>query len=350
MKRINALGAVALVAGCVLAGAPAEAAGTTTIVGQASYRCQFSAPGMPTGTDSVAVQLKLNVPTAVQPRSTLKLYGTLTLQFSEELRQVTKSIGTNAVDGYSDNFSTQATINGAPSRIVASRVQSAPTAVGDPMVVSMPISFPAFTVPAGAKGAIKLQLPQNGAAQNSVTNNPAKVAFTVVARTSGPGGENSVKFACFFAAPTPAVIGSIPVAAQGTAAPAGGSTSSGSTSGGAAAAGPTASTGSAASSPAAGSTAAQSAADAAPADAAAPGTDPVAAAPAAGAAGDPAAGGSAAATTPTTYGLASTSEPRGVYVPTGLLVTGGFVICLLSLAYAALTNVRLRALRRSVDQ
>jgi hypothetical protein len=283
------------------------------------------------------VQIQLGVPTSVAPGETVSLRGTLKIQFPEEMRQTAQAIGIDTVDAYSSTISTFRTMGGQSAHYFADRWQSGPTPVRNPAEVSGPLTFPSFEVPENASGELKLQMPQNGATANITTNNPAKVAFTLYAELSGPGGTFNANSSCYLARANPAVIATVPVS-SGTPPPGQGPTT-------------TPDTNSPTSDPTSGPAPTDPAAPDAGTGPSTPGADP-GVLPV-----DPGAVPPGTSETPTSSGIApgteayapSAASGGGVYLSTGVLVLGGFAIILATIGYAALTNFRIRSIRRAMD-
>lgn len=331
--RISALLGAAVALGCassVGAAGPAAAA-TTTLTAQSTYLCDAYSPGQGSNTYKVTLRMRLNAPTSVAPGQTLNLAGQVTLQFDERLYASAKSYGIQSISGYSDTLSATSLVSGAKTVVKASRFQTSPQPIGDPIVVTGPISLQPFTVPASARGGVTIGLPQNNTTPNPASSSPPSVAFTVYASASASVATFNVIFGCYMSSGSPGTLGTIPVVAHAAPAASVGSASGGGQNqgavGGHAAAASTAA-------------AASNAASAAPTTATASGSP---ASPGA----TSGSGSSQAVTTPFTP--ASQETGAGVYVPTGLLLFGGTLICVLALGYAAVTNARLRMIKRAMD-
>lgn len=337
LRTWRALVASGVVVGAALTGAtappPARAAGTTAAKAQTGYTCQIQEgnAAQPIATEPMSLQVALDVPTSVAPGQRLALRGMLKLAFPEELSKAANGVFTSA-DGYSDTMSMQ--VNGHVLR--ANRWQTAQVRIGDPIVVSAPISFPPITVPATPGRRMELRMAANGVLKNPYFSTPSPIAFTATASASGPAGTFAFNLACYLTGGTPSVIARIPIAAApADRAPAG-------PAGAPAAAAPRQSvptTGQAppsapASGPAGGLAGASGAASYAPpaADGSRPSAAPVATAP-----------------LPATQPAADATTEHGVYVPTGLLLGGGAAVVGLSMAYALWAHARLRALQRILD-
>lgn len=326
-QRISALLGVVLAFGAasVIGIAPAHAA-TKSLTAQSTYTCQSHAPGQGDATDKVTLRMQLNVPQSVTPGQSINLGGILTMQFNQRLYESSKDYGIKSVEGYSTTLSTTSLVNGKRTVIRANRFQTSPAPVTDPIVVSAPITFPPYTVPAEAKGDITLGLPANGTTPNPVSSTPPTVAFTVYANADSPIGPIKVIFACRILGAQPGVLGKIPVTSKTaptkpvTPAEPQQQASSGIVTGPSASPSPTARA-------------------ASPTIAPAPGAPTQSAVAAVQGTLQPA---GSAFTQPN-------DDRSGVYVPTGLLVFGGAAICMLALVYAAITNARLRMIKRSMD-
>jgi len=325
------------------AAGPAAQAPQRSVTAQAAYDCQADGAG-PVSNDTASAQVQLAVPTSVAPGATVSLRGTLKVQFSEKWRQKAQALGIDTIDAYSSTMSTYRTMSSQSTHYFADRWQTGPTPVRNPMEVEGPLTFPSFTVPDNASGELKLQMMQNGATTNIVTNNPAKVAFTLYGRVSGPGGTFNARLACWLSRANPAVIATIPVSAEGPSGDQGATTVPDAES-------PTTDAG-----PGPAPTI-PGAPDAGPAGPGAtdgpvpPGGDPGAVPVDPGAVPPGTEEASISdGTVPGTQAYApSSAAGGGVYVSTGVLVLGGFAIILATLGYAALTNFRIRSIRRSMD-
>jgi|GEM_PF-1996092 len=358
LGRLGVLLAALLALGFTCSGvsaqpATAAAAGTMSLTAQTAYYCEASAAGSDNAFYTVTMRMQLDVPTSVQPGQSLALGGVLTLQFDETLYRNASLAGVSSVDGYSPTLSATSTIDGQKNVVLANRWQTSPAPLRDPIVVSAPVTFPAYTVPADASGDIALGLPQNGTTKNIVSNAPSMVAWTGVANAEYAGGTIRFNLACNVKSGQPGVLGKIPVTQQAASgAPAGDSgtaptptqdtnTATGST---AAPGGTTSTTDPSAASPV--ETSADQTSDQAgnqtgaqtPGTAVAPG-GPTARAPVA-----------QPGQTVTTV-AAPTSDPAsgGLYLPTGLLVLSGAAVCFVAVAYAGLTNYRLRMIQKAMD-
>lgn len=333
-RRISAfLGSALALCGATYIGSAAPAtAATTTMTAQSTYLCDAYSPGQGSNTYKVTLRMRLNVPTSVTPGQTLTLGGQVTMQFDERLYASAKSYGIQSISGYSDTLSATSLVNGAKSVVKASRFQTSPQPISDPIVVTGPISLQPFTVPAGAKGGVTLGLPQNNSTPNPASSSPPSVAFTVYASANASVATFNVIFGCYMSSGAPGTLGTIPIAAKAT------TVGSGSTASAAQPQAPTAGGGAAAA-----ATTAPTAASAA----AAPSAASSGSAPASGGAPLSAVGTQQTVSTPVTQTSQATAS--GVYVPTGLLFFGAVLICVLALMYAAITNARLRMIKRAMD-
>lgn len=345
--------AMALLATASLTWSSPVQAATKTIVGQGAYLCQSAPDGLPVKTYNVTIRMSLNAPESVAPGESVSLRGSMTMQFPEEAYQEGKTYGVTEVDGYSDTLSVGTTVNGKTTDAGANRWQTAPYPWKNPVVITAPISIKSFNVPAGASGSLVIKLPRNErAAPNTASRNPKTVAFNAVANNKTSAGNISENLGCYLSGTAPTTIGSIPIRTSGSS---GGTADSGRAADPAAPA-DTAPGAAAPADPAPGGAAPGGAApaDAAPGGAAAP-ADPArgAAAPtdAGGAPVDAAAGTVQSGTqgyAADPYTNAATTR-SGVFVPTNVLVLGAGLICVLALGYAALSNYRLRSMKRSMD-
>lgn len=316
----------------------AEAAGATkTVTAQAAYDCQGKAAGFPPDADTMSIQIQLNVPTSVAPGDTVSLRGSMTIQFSENLRQKTKLVGVDTIDVFSTSINIYRTVGSqSAAPYVAERWQTGPTPVKNPVEVRGALSFPAFKVPADASGVIKLQLPQNGSTKNLASSSPSTVAFNSNVHAYGPAASIKVIMSCFLPRSTPGVLASIPIAARST----GGSGSGSDANGGAAA-------------PTGAPTAGQTTTGGVGQPAEVPGSDSANALAPTGT-GQPVGGGQPQTTAvgqqyvPAAGPVAD--ETDGVHLSSSVIVLGGFLLCMLALGYALLSNYRLRTVRKAINK
>ncbi|GGO86193.1 hypothetical protein GCM10011584_07950 [Nocardioides phosphati] len=317
--------------------------------GQGAYICQSRPKGLPVESYDVTLRMSLNAPTSVRPGQTVSLSGTASMQFPEKAYQDGKAVGETEADGYSSTLSVATTANGRTTDVAANRWQTAPFPWTDPVVITAPITFQPFTVPANASGSVTITLPRNERrAPNTATSSPATVAFNGVANNKTALGNVSENLGCYLQGTAPIVIARIPVTATATA-PAAGTGASG---------GQRAVTSSAAASSATGSAGGTGSAtpQAAAADPSLP--DPGAGGVAAPAGGVAAEGASVAAPYAGDAALQSqggaayptaTAPRSGVFVNTNVLLLSGGLVCLVALGYALLSQYRLRNLKRTME-
>lgn len=338
MTLTRSLGAAFVLAAFGLSAGPVPssvaATATKSVTAQVGYECNGEAAGAPSDKDTVSIQMLLTVPTSVAPGETVSLRGTLKMQFSEKLRQRAKAFGVDEIDAVSTNISTYRTLGGQASHFTANRWQSGPTPIRNPMEVSGALSFPAFKVPTNASGELKLQMPQNGAADTNVNSGPKKVALSVAMAISGPAAKFDATLACYLPRTNPAVIVTIPISSNkpGQQNPTGGGTTT--NNGGGATTPPPATSGSGAPATSNSQPVTQN-----------PGT--VSGGPSAPAVQQPTTTGTVTGTQLAANPTAGDPE-NGIYVSTSALVLGGFAVVMASLGYAALTNARLRNIQRSL--
>lgn len=329
--------AAALVA--LMPAAPA-AAETVTRTGQASYTCQFGYYG-PAGTlqqlpdeHVVSVSMSLGVPRTVNPGLRVPLRGVFRMQFPESIRSLAEQGGLRQVEAYSDSLTASMTVNGRTAPHRADRWQTGKQEIRDPMVVSAPITFPAYPVPGDASGKWHIELPANGTTRNIASPSPATVAFSVIATVTRYNGDEYEYFvSCYQPQNTTRTVAQVPViaAAERSAdSPAPSDPVPDPTA-------PRASGGRVASQ--------------APApDGAAPFSAP-AAAPQPADAGAPVAASSAPGTGAVAAPLVAAPPPGrsdGIHVPGWAVVFGGGLLALAALGYAAWAHHRLRLLREDV--
>lgn len=372
IRRMGAatLAVVALGSATALAsptGSPALAAGQS--VGQTGYECQYISGKVGLTKAETTLQMTLDVPSSVAPGSKLLLRGMLRIVVPASAASGAKGLVTTG-QGYSDTMSVQVGVNGQETVFGANRWQTPqePTSGDGAIVVDAPISFPAYTVPANAQGAITLTMPTNNVLKNTYSKSPATLAWSAQATASGPLGPLKFNLACYLVNGQPSVIAKIPVSSRQT----GGSTTSSGTSGGthtSAGATGTGATGTGATGTGTlgtGSTGTGTLGTGAAGNGTtgtqATGTGNLGT----GAVGNGEVGtGGAGNTAAVAPGQVAGSAPvdgaltaatpvaaapeHGVYVPTGLLLGIGFLVVLGSLTYAAWARYRLRILQNVGD-
>ncbi|GAC1378544.1 MAG: hypothetical protein NVSMB48_00170 [Marmoricola sp.] len=343
-RRVRALivsGAVAVgVLGAVSTGpahAVPAATPTMTITGQATYQCQATANGQAPQTHTFSAQLKLTVPTVLHPGEQLALSGTFALQFPEETRQIASAMGVDHGEATSNDLSTTINVPGSGTRLVAYRWDSGNQPITDPMVISGPIAFHPITIPNNASGTFQIQMPQNGFVPNPISKNPARVAFTAQSVATGAVATVNINSGCYMPSPNPAVFGRIPIRA------------SNSTSGGSTAAGPAASagTGGASSSAPAGTTVTGTSASSPTGGGSSTQQSAVPSSMGGGLTTASQLQAANSAGTPT-YVVAPSGQD-GIFVKTNLLIMLVFFVLVVCAAYGALTTVRLRSLRKALE-
>lgn len=199
------------------------AAHAETQRGQATYACQMVFEGYtdPEGDDTNIVaydtttSLTIEAPASVEPGESVALQGVLTLQFPEELRQQSYGIA-DTIEGYSDSASMRVSVAGQVLKVRADRWYTGKTAMANPMVVSAPISFDAFTVPADASGEVEIGLPQNDVLKNPIYRTPGTIAFDGHAIATGPGFRRGYDMSCYLPSSTRATVARIPVRSAAT--------------------------------------------------------------------------------------------------------------------------------------
>jgi len=314
-------GALSVVALAGWAAAPPATAATHAVTGQHQYTCQIAQSNKPSKkpimTSSMQLSMQLAVPASVQPGQRLSLRGTMSLQFPEELATYGKTL-VDTANGFSDTMSVALTLNGRTTVLRADRWQSPNVKVENPLIVRAPVSFPAITVPSGSTGSIKLAMPRDGVLKNPYFATPSAVAFTAAAQAHGALLNADFYLACAGASTTP-TFATIPIGSTAGSQGMGRPGTPNEAAGGASEA---------------------------------PGSDPAAVAD------DPFGGNTAqtgVATGPgeqlvdgsLTAGTPQTGQ--GIYVPAGVLIVIGVVVCLAALAFAGWTQYRLTALRASLD-
>jgi hypothetical protein len=335
-RIVLACGALLMVGGSIQATAATSlAAAMTNITGQATYMCEGGTPTFGPNAGTVGVRLSLSVPPSVQPGQRLALTGVLSFELSAKDSASAKLLGITSSDMHSDTFSIAIQVGKQVVRVPANPWDSGPQPTSNPVVLTAPISFHTFTVPADAAGSLQIFMPYQDVVASNVPHTKRKsVAETTVSVNQISTGPATGYSGCWFPySPRPSV-GRIAVASPGTPATTGGKSPTGLPSGGGASPSPA---GVGATVPSVGASS----------------SGPLA----------PSSGGGVETTSQgaitgqtvpdaqgyTTAVAPSTTDTHGVYVSSGLLVLSGFLICFCSLSYALLANVRLRNLRKTLE-
>lgn len=211
MTRPVALACLALAA-ALLAPAPASAVSSRA---QQTYSCENAPDDGVTGSrpDIFQLGMTLETPASVAPGGTISLRGTADVRLPETYRQAIRYFDVKQIDIVSDTLSATVTIGSETIAQPADRWSSGPQQVGNPVVLTAPISFPTFRVPEGATGSVRIALPGNGFARTDFPGKtPAEVAFNARATARGPIGY-PFKASCFLSGAEPNVIATIPIAA-----------------------------------------------------------------------------------------------------------------------------------------
>lgn len=338
-SRVLAVASLAAAMVALMPAAPA-AAETVTRTGQASYTCQFGYYG-PAGTlqqlpdeHVVSVSMSLGVPRTVNPGQRVPLRGVFRMQFPESIRSLAEQGGLRQVEAYSDSLTASMTVNGRTAPHRADRWQTGKQEIRDPMVVSAPITFPAYPVPGDASGKWHIELPANGTTRNIASNSPAMVAFSVIATVTRYNGDEYEYFvSCYQPKNTARTVAQVPVIAVAERSADSPATSR---------AVPEAT------SPAVGG---GRIASQAPVPAGAAPFGAPAAAPQPTDAGAPVAASSAAGTGAVAAPLVAappSGRTDGIHVPAWAVVFGGGLLAIAVLGYAAWAHHRLRLLREDV--
>lgn len=340
-SAIGAATTLAALSGCLWS-TPTYASSSTTLVGQGAYLCESKPVGLPYETYNVTLRISLNAPASVSPGQTVSLSGTATLQLPEKAYQEGKQVGETEADGFSDTLSIATSVNGRTTDVHANRWQTAPFPWSDPAVISAPITIQPFTVPANASGPITFSLPRNErAAPNTASSSPATVAFNGVANNKTAIGNVAENLGCYLQGTPPTVMGSIPVITSGSST--GARSTVATTSAPASRTGgvSTPSTASVGNPSASGGSAQIGAGPVSPAEQPTAGSN----------GGTPVTVGTASGVAPTwnQVGYTAGSTRSGVFISTNVLIIGGGLICVVALAYAALTGYRLRTIKKAMD-
>lgn len=231
-RRLRLLAATAVVLALLVAPTPLNptpAAEAASARAQVTLICVYNdtnaaadarARDQPTG-----LAISLDVPASVAPGDVVSLSGTATVQAPEDIRSQAAGLGFNQLDAISDTLSVGMTVGAGKRQVVtADRWQTGKTAFGNPLVVSAPLNFGSFRVPATASGSIKLELPRNEVLSrrpppHSNPRTPARTALEFLASVSGNGAKATYLVACWRSDKGNGLIATIPVsksAAPGT--------------------------------------------------------------------------------------------------------------------------------------
>ncbi len=322
--------------------APAQAAASRA---QVTLICVYNdtdaaanarARDQPTG-----LSISLDVPASVRPGEVVNLTGTATVQAPEDIRSQAAQLGFNQLDAISDTLSVGLTVGSAKRQVLtADRWQTGKTTFSNPLVVSAPLYFPSFRVPANASGSIKLDLPRNEVLDrrpppHSNPHTPPRTALEFIASVSGNGAKATYLVDCWRTDKGTGRIATIAVAEAGAAAGGGAGSGTGTGTG--------TGTGQPGSNPAANPTAA------ATPGAIVPGQTPASGAPTPGA-GPDVPGATAVAGAPLLQGVPAGAKQRAyaddVAVPTWLLIVLG-LLTVAGYGYAAWNFRRARAAREA---
>jgi hypothetical protein len=221
MNRARLVLAVALVAAASTWPSPASA---ESVRGQLTYTCDAAASGYENQAEPYpfGVALQLDVPDQVRPGEVLRLSGTLSVQFPEELRSLAADYFTYA-QAVSDSVTIPVTAGGRTTALRTSHFDSGkvPTR-NQPLVLSSVVSLAPYRVPSGATGEVVVELPANGSVPSNVDE--SSVAFTALALLSGGFvatfySEYTYKAACRAPAAADRTVARIPVAEPDDSAP-----------------------------------------------------------------------------------------------------------------------------------
>lgn len=163
-------------------GAPAQAVPHRA---QLTYTCGAAA----TGHEKEAVNyafvaaLQLDLPAKVAPGDQVRLAGRFSVQLPEELRSLAAQYFTHA-QAVSDSLTIPVVVGGRTTALRTSHFDSGKvTTKNQPLVLSGVVSAAPFTVPAGASGELRVELPANGSVRSNLGGR--RVAFTAEALLSG---------------------------------------------------------------------------------------------------------------------------------------------------------------------
>jgi hypothetical protein len=209
-------------AGVAVAAAPGQAQITLVCV----YEAQGSDPSDVPKDQPTGLSITLEVPASVTPGEVLTLTGSASVQAPEDIRSQASQLGYTTLDAISDAFSVGLTVGSGQRQVFpADRWQTGKTAFSNPLVVSGPLYFPSFKVPADASGSIKLELPRNEVVdrrpppyQNG--NTPPKVAVEFMASVTGNGTSATYIVSCWRNDDGSGLIATIPVAKGSATTPA----------------------------------------------------------------------------------------------------------------------------------
>lgn len=198
--------------------APAEAAGGQA---QVTLSCVYEAQGSTSNevpkSQPTGLSISLDVPASVRPGEVVTLTGSASVQAPEDIRRQASQLGYTTLDAISDAFSVGLTAGSRPRQVfVADRWQTGKTAIGNPLVVTGPLSFPSYAVPADARGSVRLELPRNEVLDRrpppySNPDTPRRTAVEFLASVTGNGTSATYLVSCWRTDGGAGLIASIPV-------------------------------------------------------------------------------------------------------------------------------------------
>lgn len=122
----------------------------------------------------------LGLPEKVSAGETLSLQGTLGISVPDGYTLLSKIQGAKQINVESSTFNLQVAVDGKSSSLTADEAVGSPVKFASPTTVTAGVTFPSLTIPADADGELVISLPTEANVKHSVTNAPAKVAFTTV--------------------------------------------------------------------------------------------------------------------------------------------------------------------------
>ncbi|MCZ4500586.1 MAG: hypothetical protein JWQ74_3141, partial [Marmoricola sp.] len=149
------------------------------------------------------LSISLDVPASVTPGEVITLTGSASVQAPEDIRSQAAQLGFTQLDAISDTLSVGLTVGSGKRQVfTADRWQTGKTNFGNPLVVSAPLYFPSFRVPANASGSIQLDLPRNEVLKrrpppHSNAHTPPRTALEFVATVSGNGARATYLVDCW---------------------------------------------------------------------------------------------------------------------------------------------------------
>lgn len=175
MKKPLALGAAlaAVLAGPFAAPPTAHAADDEPA---ASYLCHVTGDPKP---DLVPVAVTFTAPPrSVTPGEVVRLVGTISITYTDTTAMLSK-LGLSSKAGPGLTALSFTLAGGSSSTALTPVIESSgQKAIGKPFTLTSPFTIPEFPIPDDASGEVSVLLPTKNTLANTVTDTPAKVAFT----------------------------------------------------------------------------------------------------------------------------------------------------------------------------